>query len=371
MKKLLVAAVAVTIAAGASVVAYYAKKGVWPWKWFSSNPVSASNEGGAARKPKRPKPSFRRVVLVVQNHTSDAPVLPMAAIADSFTATLSAGNIRVINPHNVIGVNQNRTAQGESMPEASALRLAQMLGADGVITASILEFTGKDVGVPAVAYALKVRLAVNLADAATGETVCGVQEVVAGRNISVEMLKANTATEYEKLLHEAVAKCSSELLDKYKTCKWEPVEVNMADVSFACNIEGADVMIDGVYMGTAPVQVCVPEGVHNVKVEHPFCDGFNKESLLRDGQTFNVTLTLDATGRECFQNEQLFKEKIADMRKNRETNAYVSRILAEAKAEYIKKSAETGISDSCKKDIMSIIDETVKKIGEMKQEKGL
>ena len=52
------------------------------------------------------------------------------------------------------------------------------------------------------------------------------------------------------------------------------------------------------------------------------------------------------------------------MRKNRETNAHVAKILAEAKAEYIKRSAETSSSGTEKKDIMSIIDEKVKKIGE-------
>ena len=369
MKKLLAVVVVVAVVAAASVVAYYAGKGSLPWKSTPSRSVSDSAENGPEKTSKRTvatakKTSFRRVVLVVQNHTSDVQSLPMAAVADSFAANLSAGNLRVINPHNVIGVNQNRTAQGEAMPEASALGLAHMLGADGVITASILEFTGEDIGVPAIAHTLKVRLAVNLADAATGETVCGVQDVAVSRNVTVEKLKADTATEYERLLHEAVAKCSSELLSKYKTCKWEPIEVNMANVSFACNIQGADVMIDGVSMGTAPVQVCVPEGVHNVKVEHPFCDQFNKKSQLSDGQTFNVNLQLDATGRECFRNEQLFKEKLADMRRNRETNAYVTRILAEAKAEYIKRSAETGSSAPEKKNIMSIIDEKLKKIGE-------
>ena len=78
----------------------------------------------------------RKVALVVQNHTSDAPTLPMAAFADTLTSRLSGGTFRVVNPHNVIGVNQNRNAKGEGMPEASAQEIGRMTGADGVIAAS-------------------------------------------------------------------------------------------------------------------------------------------------------------------------------------------------------------------------------------------
>ena len=128
------------------------------------------NQSTTNDKPPVPvcEPSPRKVALVVQNHTSDAPTLPMAAFADTLTARLSGNTLRIVNPHNVIGVNQNRTAKGEVMPEASVQEIGRMLGADGVVTASIQEFTGEDIGVPAIAHTLKVRLALNLADTATG-----------------------------------------------------------------------------------------------------------------------------------------------------------------------------------------------------------
>ncbi|MBQ7177454.1 MAG: hypothetical protein IJS08_08575 [Victivallales bacterium] len=154
----------------------------------------------------------RRVALVVQNHTSDAPNLPMAAFADTLTSRLAGGTLRVVNPHNVIGVNQNRNPLGEAMPDASAREIGRMLNAEGVVTASILEFTGEDIGVPAIAHMLKVRLALNLVDAATGETVCGVDGVEFSKNVTVEKLKANTATLYEEVLHGAAAKCAAQLL---------------------------------------------------------------------------------------------------------------------------------------------------------------
>ncbi len=166
----------------------------------------------------------RRVALVVQNHTSDAPTLPMAAFADTLTARLSGKTLRVVNPHNVIGVNQNRTAVGEAMPETSAQEIGRMLGAEGVVTASIQEFTGEDIHLEgkAVAHTLKVRLALNLVDAATGETVCGVDGVEFSKNYTAEKVKSDTATLYEGLMHAAAAKAADKLLAKVSAAGWEP-----------------------------------------------------------------------------------------------------------------------------------------------------
>ncbi|MBO4229486.1 MAG: hypothetical protein J5938_03945 [Clostridia bacterium] len=156
----------------------------------------------------------RRVALVVQNHTSNVSKLPVAALADTLAARLSGGMLHVINPHNAIGVNQNRTALGERMPDASAQEIGRLLNADGVVTASVLECTKDEIGVPPIAYALKVRIAINLADAVTGETVCGASNLTFSRNYTVAKLKADTASVYESLMHEAAAKCAEALLAK-------------------------------------------------------------------------------------------------------------------------------------------------------------
>ncbi len=176
----------------------------------------------------------RKVALVVQNHTSDAPTLPMAAFADTLTSRLSGGTFRVVNPHNVIGVNQNRNAKGEGMPEVSAQEIGRMTGADGVIAASIQEFSGEDIGVPAIAHTLKVRLALNLIDAATGDTVCGVDGVEFSKNYTAEKVKADTATLYEGLMHLAAAKGAEKLLAKVASVGWEKSAAKTIDVFFGC-----------------------------------------------------------------------------------------------------------------------------------------
>ena len=261
----------------------------------------------------------RKVALVVQNHTSDAPTLPMAAFADTLTSRLSGKAFRVVNPHNVIGVDQNRTAKGEIMPEASAQEIARMTGADGVVTASIQEFTGEDIGVPAVAHILKVRIALNLADAATGETVCGVDGVEFSKNYTSEKVKSDTATLYEGLMHAAAAKGAEKLLAKIAASGWEPGTVKTLNIFFGCNVLGADVQIDGQSYGTCPAQISVTPGSHNLLVSYPpYYYEFRRRAIFnQEGQTYKVVLQLTPGG-EAQRNRGLeYETKLVELNKSR------------------------------------------------------
>ena len=263
----------------------------------------------------------RKVALVVQNHTSDAPTLPMAAFADTLSSRLSGDVLRVVNPHNVIGVNQNRTAAGELMPEASAQEIARMTGADGVVTASIQEFTGRDIRLEgkAVAHRLKVRLALNLADAATGETICGVDGFEDSKNYTAEDLKADTATLYEGLMHQAAAKAAEKLLAKVATTEWNPGVVKPLNVFFGCNVLGADVQIDGQSYGTCPAQISVTPGSHNLLVSYPpYYYEFRRRAIFnQEGQTYKVVLQLTPDG-EAQRNRGLeYEAKLVELNKSR------------------------------------------------------
>ena len=247
----------------------------------------------------------RKVALVVQNHTlavrnlvSDAPALPMAAFADTLTARLSGQTLRVVNPHNVIGVNQNRTAKGEAMPEASAQEIGRLTGADGVITAAIQEFSGEDIGVPAIARKLKVRLALNLIDAATGATVCGVDGVELRENYTAEKVKSDAATLYARLMDQAAAKAAAALLAKDELKDWTPTKVKRIDVFFDCNVLGADVQVDGMSYGTTPAQLELTPGVHDLLVSYPpYYREYRRRAVFNQkGQRHNVVLQLTEKG---------------------------------------------------------------------------
>ena len=278
----------------------------------------------------------RRVALVVQNHTSDAPTLPMAAFADTLTARLSGKALRVVNPHNVIGVDQNRTARGEAMPEASAQEIGRMLGAEGVVTASIQEFTGEDIGVPAVAHRLKVRIALSLADCATGETVCGVDGAEFSKNYTAEKVKSDTATLYEGLMHAAAAKGAEKLLAKVADANWEPGPAKGLTVFFGCNVLGADVQVDGQSYGTCPAQLTLTPGSHSVLVSYPpYYYEFRRRAMFnQEGQTFKVVLQPTPEG-ESQRNRTLeYETKLVELNTKR---LELEKTKADNSVEYEKK----------------------------------
>lgn len=291
--------------------------------------------------------SPRRVVLVVQNHTSDAPTLPMAAFADTLTSRLSGKELSIINPYNVIGVDQNRTARGEAMPEASAQELGRMLNADGIVTASIQEFTGEDIGSPAVAYMLKVRLALNLADAVTGRTICGVDDLEFSKNYLAEKVRADTATLYEGLMHSAAAKAAEKLIAKVVASEWNPGEVKLLNVFFGCNVLGADVQIDGLSYGTCPAQLALTPGVHNLLITYPpYYYEFRRRAMFnQEGQTYAVVLQITPEGErvrrsgELFEKQKtLFDAELLRYNKSGDVEDYVRKTIADGTSIYWKNS---------------------------------
>ena len=138
-----------------------------------------------ATESKSPPASAHKVALIVQNHCAPGAGIPMMALTDALTARLSGKGLQVINPYNAVGGNENRTVAGEKLPKMSAIELAQGLEADGVITASVIEFLDTTIGNPPVLHQYVVRLAFSLADASTGATVCGETIKVKSRQYTI------------------------------------------------------------------------------------------------------------------------------------------------------------------------------------------
>ena len=161
-----------------------------------------------------------KVALIVQNHVALDAQIPIAALSDALTARLAGNGFQVINPYNAVGENENRTAVGEALPKVSAMELAQGLGAEGAITASVLEFLDTTIGNPPIAHQYVVRLAFNLADASTGAAVCGETIKVKSPQYTIAQDRANRLECLGDLMFSAADQCA-ELL-KAKSKGWNP-----------------------------------------------------------------------------------------------------------------------------------------------------
>jgi hypothetical protein len=256
----------------------------------------------------------RRVALVVQDHTAGKFPVPVEALADTLAARLSGAGLSVVNPANNIGTTQNRTATGEAMPEASAVELANELRADGVITASVELFAADSIGIPAVAHTLKARMALNLADAATGATVCGAAARDFSRNYTAEQMAADGDSLREDFLHEAAEACARRFLDAYAASEWAETQPAKVSVFFGCNVLGADIQIDGLARGTCPAQLSLSPGVHRVLVSYPpyYYDYARTVMFEADGQTFAVVLQITPEGEEQRERQRRYDAAVAD-----------------------------------------------------------
>lgn len=244
----------------------------------------------------------KSVALVVQNHVPGGTPVSLAAFASTLTANLAGSDFRIINKDNVIGVNQNRTVEGEVAvsPESSVTSIGQMLNAAGVLTASVVEFTSTSLGVPTPhSYKLSARVALSLADSASGAAVCSFDK--AKEDIfTKEQMEADGSVLYERLLLGASVECAKYFLEKLKDADWQPTPPELAKVKFLCNISGASVKLDGIVVGTAPVCVIAPRGVHNLCVERQFYVPYKNKVNLMDGLRLEIPLHLDEEGQKRF-----------------------------------------------------------------------
>lgn len=208
MKKLLVA----TIAASTALIALAQTQKVTV---TVENEIPAVPQTSTAQMP-------RRVALVVQNHAARGAEIPFMALTGALAAKLSGRGFQVINPYNSYGENLNRTSQGEALPETSAMAVARQLGADGAVTASVLEFLDSTIGTPTKVHQFSIRISLNLADAQTGAVVCGETIKLKSQKYTNNQVAQNKPEYLGDLMYAAAEECAQRLEDKAKAANWRP-----------------------------------------------------------------------------------------------------------------------------------------------------
>ena len=184
----------------------------------------------------------RKVALVVQNHCAPSLGLPMMSLTDALAAKLSVDGLQVINPYNAIGTDLNRTVAGEKLPQVSALDAAQGLDADGLVTASVIEFNDSTVGNPPLTHTYSIRVAFNLADAQSGATVCGDTLKLRSPQYTIAQVSANRKEYLDELLHFAASACAESLVKK--AAGWHPAPSHSPVVQTPEAKERADAPLD-------------------------------------------------------------------------------------------------------------------------------
>lgn len=175
-----------------------------------------------ARDKKEPvsPAAVRKVALVVQNHADPGAGIPFMALTDALMAKLSGCGLQVINPYNAIGVNLNRTAAGEKMPEVSAMEIARKLKADGAITASVLELLDS---ASDTTHQYSIRIVLNLADAWSGATVVEGETVEkSSPYYADDLVRRKKAKLLNDLMYAAAEECAARMKNNPSLFRWKP-----------------------------------------------------------------------------------------------------------------------------------------------------
>lgn len=290
--------------------------------------------------PPRPLQTTK-AVLVVQNHAQPEYRDFLSGLADLLTTELSNRNFQIINPANVVGVIQNTTPDGEVMPASAATRLAQSLGADYLITASLRRVTARKRGTdPAMMITtLNMSLSLNLANGQDGATIGGETVTVSSPQLTPTSLANNTEDVLHDMLEEAVVTGADWLSSRVaaRIPAQAPV-VNLVAVQLDCNMPGADIQIDGLSYGTVPATLRVMPGVHNVVVTYPFCLPFARQAMFVDGQVFNIVLELDPAGYARWKDQEMFTTIVQRIKDSGATDDYVRKVLADGNAKFLSES---------------------------------
>ena len=291
-----------------------------------------------------------KALLVVQNHVSDDFKKPLSDLGDRIAAALSGDLFNVIDPNDAVGDNLNRAPWGEDLPESSATRLAENLGAEALIPASVGEASVTGIGNPVVAQFVKMTLTLSGKRLPNGATFAAVTVTEKSPNKTPDVLAQSSESVYSDLVGKLVEQTASQFLAKAAKATPRTDAAEPVTVFFGCNVLGADVEVDGLSLGTCPGQFSVTPGIHNVRVSYPpYYQDFRKQAKLSEnGQTFAIVLQITPQGERQREGVLGYEKKRAELefrKRERELDIDAKGVDAEKKKrelefEFGKKKAD-------------------------------
>ncbi|OGU17789.1 MAG: hypothetical protein A2076_10800 [Geobacteraceae bacterium GWC2_53_11] len=245
-----------------------------------------------------------------------------------------------------------------SLSGASALRIAQMTGADYLVMASLTSFgqetrtfkgEGTQYGSNNRSSVYTLRIAVKVLEGNQGGTVYGDTVAIAERVAVVEGLRIESSEIINKLLDAGALKIADNIGDK--TGKIRDARVPVAagvEFSVKSNVEGATVELDGAAIGSTPGRFIAPPGVHQLRVYKQWLAPWDKTVNIYAGQVLNISLELSKEGLKRYSTLENLKHDLAKTKmqtdaegKERDANIEINKQQSDADA-YSKKAIADG-----------------------------
>ena len=246
---------------------------------------------------------------------------------------------------------------------APVLRLAQMLGANYIMVASISSYgtdkqTTEAYGVKTVNVTYTLRVTYKILDAVQGGTLAGDTLKVSSTKRFTENSRSESTGTIDDLLDEACGKIAESVGNKQ--IKTVNPSSKLAEFSVACGMqdlaqlpvsvpdvrltENSTVMIgkeripvlalnvmvelDGAGIGSTPAAFKVPPGLHKIRLRRDGFKDYEGTITVYQGQTFNVALQMTDAGYQRWKDNTAFLNAIENGKKL--TDAEAEKIRGEA-----------------------------------------
>ena len=205
------------------------------------------------------------------------------------------------------GVEALQTAKAEGTvdgpsQEASALRIAQLMGADYLVFASLVSLGENKTSVQAYGMAQQqtvttLRVALRVLEGDRGAQVYGDTIAVSEKVAQTANLQVDAGDQKNTLLDRGAVELAGRVrgsLAKIEAAK--PAAAALALVTVGAAPAGAAVEVDGVVVATAPGAFRIRPGLHEVRVTKEGYATWEKSVAFVDGQTLDIPMELSAVG---------------------------------------------------------------------------
>lgn len=326
--------------------------------------------------PVAPQPALRAAIFV-QNRAGEQFSDKLEYLNDLITAGLTQKGFSIIDRHLVAakfreegrrdrelaaamkaiqdaaaGKEQAASIE-DAIAGASALRLAQMIGADYLVVATVSsagsesrQFKGYGIENTSTIHTVRVSLKVlegNQGGSLYADMVTATKSYMAGPSLTIV-----TSDLINSLLDEAAQQISLRVADKVQTIRDMKVKsVPVVSVTIASDPQGVTVELDGAVLGSTPGTFAVPPGLHQLRLTQQWLNTWERTVNVTPNQSLSIKMELSDAGLARFKTLERFKQEMVQAiqnveleKKEREAAIDIAKEQSEAAAYAKKKVAE-------------------------------
>ncbi|MBM4106018.1 MAG: hypothetical protein FJ257_06960 [Phycisphaerae bacterium] len=324
-----------------------------------------------------------RLAIFVQDVAPNVPDQKVEVLGSMLGSLLSSPDVEVIGREVVLNAVSELASAGPNRgtgdpkvtevqrllsDQASALALSRMLGADGLILATIdsltedeRRFDDPSIGTATTVVISTLMTSWSVVDGSTGGSVDSGMATARTQVRNTAELRRSPAF-LDDLLRDASRQIAPSVQRALRLGARRPAAAATSEVAVRFGIEmldmtvpevvdrggewfitanrfplvpvGCNVLVDGVLAGTAPGEVRMTRGPHRLRIERPGIDPVDQFIVAREGLAVTIPVQPDAAARRQWMEQATFFEALKDDAALREDQ----RTLIQGYAEFLRRS---------------------------------